>query len=208
MSNRSLPFSFSSLETIKDNYILRKVLFNVILIVFFFAIISNVTAESYCSFMLKTLTPISQPLLVLDSNSTYTILKGKYNTSALVTVQATVSIPSNYSDVLRIISSYSGSLEVNLEVYSYNNLTRISNATIRLRNSTNSVFDQIIVKNGNLTQSKPNIPYELSPSETLYIDVINLQANATGTTYVYTRLRIRIPNKTTFILYTITFKFT
>lgn len=186
----------------------KNFLLHLTLIISSLVMISNTVAGSYCSFTLKTLTPISQPLLVLDSNSTYTILKGKYNTSALVTVQATVSIPSNYSDVLRIISNYSGSLEVNLEVYSYNNLTRISNATIRLRNSTNSVFDQIIVKNGNLTQSKPNIPYELSPSETLYIDVINLQANATGTTYVYTRLRIRIPNKTTFILYTITFKFT
>jgi len=186
----------------------KNFLLHLTLIISSLVMISNTVAGSYCSFTLKTSTPISQPLLVLDSNSTYTLLKGKYNTSALVTVQATVSIPSNYSDVLRIISNHSGSLEVNLEVYSYNNLTRISNATIRLRNSTNSVFDQIIVENGNLTQSKPNIPYELSPSETLHIDVVNLQANATGTTYIYTRLRIRIPNKTTFILYTITFKFT
>ena len=195
----------------RNEHSTRKNFLHLTLIISFLVMIfmiSNTVAGSYCSFTLKTLPPISQPLLVLDSNSTYTLLKGKYNTSALVTVQATVSIPSNYSDVLRIISSYSGSLEVNLEVYSYNNLTRISNATIRLRNSTNSVFDQIIVENGNLTQSKPNIPYELSPSETLHIDVVNLQANATGTTYVYARLRIRIPNKTTFILYTITFKFT
>ena len=47
----------------------------------------------------------------------------------------------------------------------------------------------------------------LKTQETLYVDIVKLQSNSTGTTYVYAKLKIGIPNKSTFILQTITFKF-
>jgi len=168
----------------------------------------DAVANNYSSFTLKDSTSISQPIVILKSNSTLCTIYGEWNTSALITVQADTASPSNYTDVLRIISNYTENLEVNLEVYGNDNLARISNVTIRFQNSTGATFDQIIVNNGSITQEKPGNPYDLSPSETLYVDIINLQANTTGTSYIYTYLRIRLQDKTTYVLYTITFKFT
>lgn len=179
-----------------------------LVLIFLFIVPPNSVAETYSSLKMHASTSILSPLVKLDnSSSSYALLNGLYNTSALVTVQATVSSASNYSNVLMIVSNYSGTLEVNLEVYSYVNITRILNATIRLRNETGATFDQMIIENGQITQDKPATQCTLNPQETLYIDVINLQSNSTDTTYVYTNLRIRIPSKSTFIFQTITFKF-
>ena len=180
----------------------------ILVLLFFLAMLSNITAKAYSSFKINTTTPILPPIVRLDnSSSSYALLKGPYNTSALITVQASTSSASNYSNVLTIISNHSDTLEVNLEVYSYTNLTRILNATIRFRNGTDANFDQIIIENGQIIQDKPITPYMLKTQETLYVDIVKLQSNSTGTTYVYAKLKIGIPNKSTFILQKITFKF-
>jgi len=190
---------------------LQKESLRILIVVIFILCLSNATkviGESYSSFTLKVSTSISEPILILNnSTSSYTLLKGPYNTSALITVQADTSSASNYSNVLTIISNHSDTLEVNLEVYSYTNLTRILNATIRFRNGTDANFDQIIIENGQIIQDKPITLYILKTQETLYVDIVKLQSNSTGTTYVYAKLKIGIPNKSTFILQTITFKF-
>ena len=173
---------------------LQKESLRILIVVIFILCLSNATkviGESYSSFTLKVSTSISEPILILNnSTSSYTLLKGPYNTSALITVQAGTSSASNYSNVLTIISNHSDTLEVNLEVYSYTNLTRILNATIRFRNGTDANFDQIIIENGQIIQDKPITPYMLKTRETLYVDIVKLQSNSTGTTYVYAKLKI------------------
>ena len=177
---------------------LQKESLRILIVVIFILCLSNATkviGESYSSFTLKVSTSISEPILILNnSTSSYTLLKGPYNTSALITVQANTSSASNYSNVLTIISNHSDTLEVNLEVYSYTNLTRILNATIRFRNGTDANFDQIIIENGQIIQDKPITLYILKTQETLYVDIVKLQSNSTGTTYVYAKLKIGIPN--------------
>ena len=169
----------------------------------------NSVAKVHSSFRIEVDTSILPPLVKLDnSSSSYALLYGPYNTSALITVQANISSASNYSSVLMIISNYSSTLEVNLEVYSYTNIIRILNATVRLRNETDATFDQIIIEEGQITQEKASTPYTLNSQETIYLDIINLQSNSTGTTYIYTRLRVQFPDTSTFVLQTIAFKFT
>ena len=185
--------------------LLKTGLFASITIVLFFTFIipSNIVAKTYSSFRIAASASILLPLVELDnSSSSYALLNGLYNTSALITVQATISTVSNYSSVLMIISNYSSTLEIDLEVYSYVNITRILSATIRLKNGTDATFDQIIIENGQIIQDKPSAPYMLTPQETLYVDIINLQSNSTGITYIHTSLKIRIQSKSTFIFQT------
>ena len=82
----------------------------ILVLLFFLAMLSNITAKAYSSFKINTTTPILPPIVRLDnSSSSYALLKGPYNTSALITVQASTSSASNYSNVLTIISNHCSS---------------------------------------------------------------------------------------------------
>jgi len=192
-------------KQLKNNSFLSVIL----VLLFLLVTLPDLSAKVNSSFKVNTSTSILLPIVKLDnSSSSYTLLNGRYNTSALITVQATISTASNYSAVLMIVSNYSSTLEVSLEVYNYENITRILNATIRFRNGTNATFDQITIENGQIIQDKPSAPYILTPQETLYVDIIKLQSNSTEITYIHTSLKIRIQSKSTFIFQAITFKFT
>ncbi|MEM2935590.1 MAG: DUF2341 domain-containing protein [Candidatus Bathyarchaeia archaeon] len=95
--------------------------------------------------------------------------------------------------------------KVNLRVYNSLNISRISGAKISFHDGTTS--DQIIINGGVIMQSE-GPRYDLLGSVTIYISISDLQATASGSSYLYVHLKILTPNTSIYILYTITFEIT
>lgn len=110
--------------------------------------------------------------------------------------------------VLNVVNQATGAWNVSMKVYSNSNIARLSNAIIGFHDATTS-SDQIVVSSGSVTQSQGtlfNLPG--GSGSTVYISMSNLLANATGSSYLYVRLKILTPNTTTYLLYVITFEIT
>jgi hypothetical protein len=110
-----------------------------------------------------------------------------------------------YDYVLKVVNQVTHNWQVNLKVYNSFNVSRLMNATISLHDGTTS--DQIIVSGGTITQSEGPL-YNLAGNATVYISISNLEANASGTSYIYVNLKILTPNTSTYAEYVITFKIT
>jgi len=111
-----------------------------------------------------------------------------------------------YDYVLRIDNTDTNSWEVRLKKYSNSSIGRLENCTIYFRNSTNDNSTQIVIENGSFNETEGPW-YYLDNSETIYI-AMAVEADSTGTSYVYTYLEIRFPGTTTYAQYIITFRVT
>jgi len=90
--------------------------------------------------------------------------------------------------------------------YANSSIGRLQNCTIYFRNSTNANSTQIYIKTGSFNQTEGPW-YNLTSLETIYI-AMTVEANSTGTSYVYAYLEIRKPGTTTYLQYKITFEIT
>jgi len=115
------------------------------------------------------------------------------------------SSPS-YDYVLKIVNKVSDRW-IRLRAFSQSNITRLNNCTIYFRSSLDNTARQIYIVNGayvNQTGDWYDLP--ASPAER-YV-VVKLQANDSNVSYVHVYLEIRVPNKTTYAQYVITFEIT
>ena len=131
----------------------------------------------------------------------------QYNSSSFHSFGIEEEKPTiNYDYALRVNNTITNSWEIRLEKYSNSSVTRLDNYTIYFRNSTNATSTQIVIENGSFNQTGG--PWsDLGSLETIYI-AITVEANSTGTSYVYTYLEIRKPGTTTYLQYEITFEIT
>jgi hypothetical protein len=114
-----------------------------------------------------------------------------------------------YDYVLKVVNQVPppDAWNISLKVYDSSNIDRLLNATISFYDGASS--DQIIVGNGNITQSEGplyNLPGGVG--STVKISMSNLQASTSGTSYLYVYLKILVPDTTTYSLYIITFEIT
>ena len=112
---------------------------------------------------------------------------------------------ANYDYILKVANQVAYAWKINLKVYDSFNIVRLTNTTISFHDGTSS--DQVIISNGNITQSEGTI-YNLTGNVIMYIKIGNVQANATGTSYLYTYLKILVPNTSTYSLFIITVEIT
>lgn len=126
-----------------------------------------------------------------------------YNNQNSPSTFYSVDSPSTYNYVLRVANQDTNAWNVSLQVYSSSNIARISSTTISFHDGTSS--DQIIVSNGNIVQPQGAL-YNLAVSQTIYISMSNVQANASGTSHIYVYLKVLKPSTSTYGLYVITFR--
>ncbi|KPV63678.1 MAG: hypothetical protein AOA66_0700 [Candidatus Bathyarchaeota archaeon BA2] len=115
---------------------------------------------------------------------------------------------SDYDYVLEVVNQVADNWQVKLQAYSNSSISRLSNTTISIRNTT-TTSNQIIVSNGTITQTEGplfNLPGGIN--QTLYIKMSNVKATTNGISYIYAYLKIQKPNTTTYSLYVITFEIT
>jgi hypothetical protein len=111
--------------------------------------------------------------------------------------------PTSYDYVLKEVNQVSSAWKVSLQVYASSNTDRLLNATISFHDG--SMSDQIKIADGVITQST-GPEYDLASSATIFISMSSLQASTTGTSYLQVYLKIKVPNTSTYNLYTITFQ--
>jgi hypothetical protein len=129
------------------------------------------------------------------------------STSAKVSVTATFIAASNSDYVLKVVNQVADNWKVSLKVYNNSSLSRISSLNVTFHDGTTS--NQIAVSGGSIVKSEGG-QYDLpgGVNSTIFIKMSNLQTTATGTSYIYTYLRIQKPNTTTYMLYVIKFEIT
>ena len=113
--------------------------------------------------------------------------------------------PSSYDYVLKVVNQVASNWTVTLEVYSNSNISRLSNCTISFHDG--SMSDQIVISGGVITQWV-GPQYSLAGSSTIYVSVNNLQATASGISYLYVYVRILPSNMSPFTVLHITFQVT
>lgn len=129
------------------------------------------------------------------------------STLALVdqTRAAGVYLPNTYDYVLGVNNTATSSWQVRLKRYSDLNIGRLLNCTIYFHNSTGGgISSQIVIQNGTYT-TQTGTWYDMGSSATIYI-AMTVQANSTGTSYIYTYLEVLTPGTTTYAQYVITFQ--
>lgn len=112
----------------------------------------------------------------------------------------------SYNYVLRVNNTVTDSWEIRLKKYSDTSIGRLHNCTIYFHNSTDGSSTQIYIENGLFNQTEGSW-YNLDSLETIYI-AMTVEANSTGTSYVYTYLEVRTPGTTTYLQYRIVFEIT
>jgi hypothetical protein len=148
---------------------------------------------------IQTSTLVDLPPLILQNVTSSFIYTN--NTSAKVTV------PSSGAelDVLQIINQTSdNNWQLQLIKYNDTDITRLTNCTIWLHNETTTSV-QIKIIDGIYNQTSGNL-YEFTSNNTKI--TIIATTNATGTSLIYTYLKILKPDTSTYSLYTITFEIT
>jgi hypothetical protein len=167
-------------------------------------VLQDVAGSIFYFITLQPSTLVSKPPVTLQNGTDNVSFIYTNSTSAKISINATESpITKNYTLVINNTDG-SQSWEVRLEVYDYN-ISSTLNATIYLHD--NSTYEkQIVISNGTITNSSGNY-LNLTISSVVYIKIENLAESVDGFSYLNTYLRIRKPNKTTYILYIITFEF-
>lgn len=142
---------------------------------------------------------------ISNSNSVQLRIDDNTLNSANQTRAANIFLPATYDYVLRIANTATSSWQVRLKQYSDSNIGRLQNFTIYFHDSTGgATSSQIVIQNGTYT-TQIGTWYSLGSSTTIYIANV-LQANSTGTSYVYTYLEILTPGTTTYARYAVTFQ--
>jgi hypothetical protein len=143
-------------------------------------------------------TSVSSPLVTLQ-NVTNSFIYTNY-TSAKVTVQNGTS----NLNVLQIFNQTNDYWSLQLIKYDDNNISRLTNCTIWFHNGNTSV--QIKILDGIYNQTSGEF-YNFPTDMDTYI-TITATTNSSGTSYVYTYLKILKPNMLTYFLYITTFEIT
>ena len=149
---------------------------------------------------IQAATLVSSPRVTLQNLTANSVIYTN-NTSAKITVPD----GTNNLDVLKILNQTSDDWQLQLIKYDDTNIGRLTNCTIWFHDeSTTSV--QIKIIDGEYNQTVGGY-YNLVGNG---VDRITITAstNATGTSYIYTYLRILKPNTSTYALYIITFEIT
>ncbi len=117
------------------------------------------------------------------------------------------SVEITYDYVLKVVNQAADNWTINLQIYNSSNINRLSNLNISLHDGTSS--NQIAVNNGSIIKSQGD-PYNLpgGVGSTVYISMNNLQVTASDISYIYVYLKIRVPNTSTYNLFTIVFEIT
>jgi hypothetical protein len=136
---------------------------------------------------------------VLTTNSTY-----QQETNQVKLVYK-YDASSTYDYVLAVTEQDAVDWKVNLTVYDSSNIARLSGTTISFYDGTSS--DQIVVSGGSITQSE-GPAYNLNNSSTIKIEMSNIDATSSGTSYLHVYMKILVPNTSTYALYIITFEVT
>jgi len=144
-----------------------------------------------------------KPLVTLHNGTDNISVIYANNTSARISVDANAT-STTYTYALNIQSNESSTRLILLETSNYTGINKI-NATISFHN--NDTFEtQIIIQGENITETGSY--YDLPSFSIVHIKIENLVENTTsGTAYLHTYLRIKIPNTSTYTLYVITFEF-
>ncbi|MEM3457872.1 MAG: hypothetical protein QXN36_05430 [Candidatus Bathyarchaeia archaeon] len=144
--------------------------------------------------------PIDPPLVVLQNVTANTVIYTN-STSAKVAI----SSGTTNSDVLEILNQTTDDWQLQLINSNSTDIARLTNCTIWFRNgSTTSI--QIEIINGSYNQTSGAL-YDFVLGSNNYIS-ITASANATGTSLIYTYLKILKPSTSTYMLYIITFEIT
>lgn len=183
---------------------LRYFAFPVLMFSLFACMPSSVSCDLQHIFSCDTSIFPSEPAVTLELGSAGAEIITANRTSATVSVAASseASFGLNYDYVLMATNLIDSNWTVTLETYNSSNLGRLSNCTIRFHDGSSS--DQIIVNNGVITQPK-GAQYNLLASSTIYISMINVASNATGTSDLYVYLKIYPINTSPLIVYKIYF---
>jgi len=136
------------------------------------------------------------------SNETDDAIQDNWNIDAVL-LHLGPSEKFSYDYVLKVRNQVTGTWNVSLRVYESSNVARLANATISFHDGSSS--DQIIISNGNITQSEGPF-YDLGESATIYISMSNLQAAISESSYIYAYLKILVPGTSTYNLLIITFE--
>ncbi len=139
-----------------------------------------------------------------DMNADFFLLRNYADPEPAVTSDAEERISYNY--VLRVKNTVTDSWQIRLKEYSASSIGRLQNCTIYFHNSTDGASNQIVIENGALV-NETGVWYNLGSLETIYIALM-VEANSTGTSYVYVYLEVLIPGTTTYAQYIITFEVT
>jgi len=113
---------------------------------------------------------------------------------------------TTYDYVLRVNNTVTDSWEIRLKEYSNSSVGRLQNCTIYFHNPTDGNSPQIIVENGSF-KNETGLWYNLASSQTIYI-AIAVEANSTGTSYIYAYLEVSVPGTTTHAHYITAFEIT
>jgi len=173
-------------------------------IILFATLLVSVYGSIYNTFHGQALTISAEtPKVILQNGTVGTSMIYTNKTSALISVE---NSSTTYDYVLRVNNTTTDSWQIRLEKYSDSNISRLQNCTIYFHNSTNGISNQIYIENGSYTQDLGPW-YDLTSLATTYI-AITVDANDTGTSYVYIYLEILVPNTTTHNLFIIVFEIT
>jgi hypothetical protein len=143
-------------------------------------------------------TTVSSPPVILH-NITNSFIYANYTSARVIVPNGT-----NNSDVLQILNQTNDPWELQLIKYSDSNVSRLTNCTIWFHNGDASI--QIKVVNGLYSQTSGDF-YNFPTNMYGYITITS-STNSSGTSYIYTYLKILKPNTSTYFLYTITFEIT
>jgi hypothetical protein len=129
------------------------------------------------------------------------------STSAKVSVVAPCDASSTYDYVLKIVNQVTSNWTVNLQVYNSSRIDRLSSLNISLYDGGSS--NQIAVSGGNITESEGE-PYNLlgGVNSTICMSMSDLEATTSDISYLYVYLKIRVPDTSTYNLFTLTFEIT
>jgi hypothetical protein len=190
------------MKTIAKQETFHSVLLVLALLILTLNLVHNAKSTIYYANLSENYPTVIQPLVILENDTNNVSHVYLSNTSAKISITATSSSTnSDYS--LKIVNNNASHWEVKLECYDYADLTHI-NTTIILRNDSFSLW-QIKIEGGNKSQN--DTYYDLADNAIIHIGVQNLIGVSSGTTVLHTHLKIKIPNRTTYMLYEITFEF-
>jgi hypothetical protein len=164
-------------------------------------LLQNVAGGAYYSLLMEPKTTVMSPPVELQEgtaeNSTSTIYTN--STSAKVSVESS----GDFKYVLNMTEKRGSNWTVRLSAYNQSDLNSL-NCSIYIYDGSDST--QIVILNGTYVNQTGPLN-NLNASDTEYI-WMHVETSGAETYYVYVYLEIRVPDKTTYARYIITFEIT
>lgn len=177
---------------------IRNVVYLLFTLFILFATPQIVSSNSFFYLTNYVSTAVSSPLVTLQ-NITNSFIYANYTSAKVVVPNGTINL-----DVLKIFNQTNDYWNLQLIRYEDNNINRLTNCTIWFHNGSTSV--QIKILDGIYNQTSGEF-YNFPTDMDMYI-TITASTNSSGTSYIYTYLKILKSNMSTYFLYIITFEIT